>query len=354
MVAGSRVTSVTGRDAEALIRAGGAPTPASIDEVARSEAAVLGEAGVRRREAQLRSSLVGLGPLERVVAEAGVTDVLVNGDGAVWVDRGEGVETAGLVVGDAAEVRRLATRLAGLAGRRLDDASPWVDGLLPDGTRLHAMLPPLVDGGAHVSLRIPRHRHRGLDDLTELGMLTSEQAGELRAAVTGRRSIIVSGGTGSGKTTLLAALLACVPGSERILLVEDVAEMSVAHPHTVRLQARSANTEGAGRVTLEELIRQALRMRPDRLVVGEVRGAEVRELLMALNTGHEGGCGTVHANGAADVPARLEALGGLAGAAPEVVRAQAVLGIDLVVHLRRGPGGRRVEEIVPFADLVSS
>jgi pilus assembly protein CpaF len=355
VAARGRVTPVAGQErAERLIRQGGAPTRASIDEVARSDAAVLGERGVRRREAELRSALVGLGPLEEVVADDAVTDVLVNGDGAVWVDRGRGVERSSVDVGDPVEVRRLAMRLAGLAGRRLDDAAPFVDGLLPDGSRLHALLPPLVEGGAHISIRVPRQRHRGLDDLVALGMLTRSEAVRLREAVAHRRSIIVSGGTGSGKTTLLAALLACVPARERILLVEDVTEMSVAHPHTVRLQGRAANAEGAGRVTLEELVRQALRMRPDRLVVGEVRGAEVRELLMALNTGHEGGCGTVHANRAADVPARLEALGGLGGADPQVVRAQALLGIDLVVHLRRGASGRRVEEIVPFRELVGS
>lgn len=354
MAARGRLISAApgGEHAETLIRRGGAPSSASIEDVARSEVAVLGERGVRRRAAELRSALVGLGPLEEVVADESVTDVLVNGDGAVWIDRGHGVERSRVTVGDPAEVRRLATRLAGLAGRRLDDAAPWVDGLLPDGSRLHALLPPLVEGGAHISLRVPRQSHRGLDDLVNLGMLTTGEAERLREAVAQRRSVIVSGGTGSGKTTLLAALLACVPPDERILLVEDVTEMAVSHPHTVRLQGRAANTEGAGRVTLDELVRQALRMRPDRLVVGEVRGPEVRELLMALNTGHEGGCGTVHANRAADVPARLEALGALGGVEPQVVRAQAALGIDLVVHLRRGPTGRRVEEIVPFRELV--
>lgn len=335
-----------------LIRRGATPSVPTIGQVARAESVRLGDRGVRRREHELRSALVGLGPLEPVVADPSVTDVLVNGDGQVWVDRGEGVERAPVVVGDPVDVRRLATRLAGLAGRRLDDAQPWVDGLLPDGSRLHAVLPPLVVGGAHVSLRIPRHRHRDLDDLVGTGMLDDETAERLRQAVAQRRSVVVSGGTGTGKTTLLAAMLACVPADERILLVEDVAEMSVDHPHTVRLQSRSANTEGVGRVSLDELVRQALRMRPDRLVVGEVRGPEVRELLMALNTGHEGGCGTVHANAAVDVPARLEALGTLAGMAPEVTRAQVALAVDLVVHLRRGPRGRRVEEVVAMGDLV--
>lgn len=340
-------------DAEAVIRRGTPPSRSAIDEVVRGEEVRLGTIGATRRGEELRSALLGLGPLEEWVEDRRVTDVLVNGDGSVWVDRGHGVEQVAARVGDAASIRRLATRLAGLAGRRLDDAMPWVDGLLPDGSRLHALLPPLVDGGAHISLRIPRHQHRDLDDLAGLGMLTGSQHDQLVEVVTRRRSFVITGGTGTGKTTLLAAMLATVPGSERLLVVEDVAEMSVAHPHTVRLQARNANTEGAGRVSMEELVRQALRMRPDRVVVGEVRGAEVRELLMALNTGHEGGCGTLHANAAADVPARLEALGALAGMSPEATRSQVRSALDVVVHLRRDGGVRRVSEIVAVPELVT-
>ena len=337
-----------------LIRHGRLPDDETIRDVAESEAAVLGSRGVIRRVDDLRTALVGLGPVAEVVADGSVTDVLVNGDGSVWVDRGHGVQRSTVTIGGPEALRRLATRLAGLAGRRLDDAQPWVDGLLPDGSRLHAVLPPLVDGGAHLSLRIPRHRGRSLIDLVDLGMLSHEQAALLEQAVADRRAIVVSGGTGSGKTTLLAALLGTVAHHERILLVEDVAEMSMDHPHMVRLQARGANVDGAGTVTMTELVRQALRMRPDRLVVGEVRGAEVRELLMALNTGHEGGFGTIHANTAADVPARFEALGALAGMSPEVTRAQLRLAVDLVVHLRRDGSCRRVEDLVAMRELISS
>lgn len=331
------------------VRSGRPPDEVVIARVASAEAVRLGASGARRRTDELHAELLGLGVLEPLVDDERVTDVLVNGDGSVWVDRGEGVERAdGITVGDAASVRRLATRLSAVAGRRLDDAQPWVDGLLPGGIRLHAVLPPLVSGGAHLSLRIPRHRGGGLDRLVELGMATPRQAEELREVVARRRAHVITGGTGTGKTTLLAALLAEVPPSERLLVVEDVGEIQVDHPHVIRLQARSANTEGAGEVTMVDLVRQALRMRPDRLVVGEVRGAEVRDLLLALNTGHEGGCGTMHANRAEDVPSRLEALGALAGMSREAVRAQTASAIDVVIHLRRTDGRRVVDSIGPL------
>lgn len=336
---------------DAHVHAGRPPDERVIDDVARAEAVRLGSTGARRRSGELRADLMGLGVLEPLVADEGVTDVLVNGDGSVWLDRGEGVQRADVAVGDGDAVRRLATRLSGIAGRRLDDAQPWVDGLLPRGIRLHAVLPPLVAGGAHVSLRIPRHRGGGLEALVALGMASPTQAAQLREIVADKRAHVVTGGTGTGKTTLLAALLAEVPPLERLVIVEDVGEIQVGHPHVVRLQARSANTEGVGEVTMVDLVRQALRMRPDRLVVGEVRGAEVRDLLLALNTGHEGGCGTLHANRAEDVPSRLEALGALAGMSREAVRAQVASAIEVVVHLRRVGGRRVVESIGPLPGI---
>lgn len=333
---------------DAHVQAGRAPDERVIDDVAQAEQVRLGSSGARRRSGELRADLMGLGVLEPLVQDERVTDLLVNGDGSVWLDRGEGVTRADVVVGDPGDVRRLATRLSAVAGRRLDDAQPWVDGLLPRGIRLHAVLPPLVAGGAHLSLRIPRQRSGGLDALVALGMATPVQADQLREIVRDRRAYVVTGGTGTGKTTLLAGLLAEVPAVERIVVVEDVGEIQVGHPHVIRLQARSANTEGAGEVTMVDLVRQALRMRPDRLVVGEVRGAEVRELLLALNTGHEGGCGTLHANRADDVPSRLEALGALAGMSREAVRAQVASAIEVVVHLRRVGGRRVIDSIGPL------
>lgn len=290
--------------------------------------------------------LAALGPLATHLEDDCVTDVLVNGTSGVWVDRGRGVEPVGTTLNDERSVRRLAVRLAGLAGQRLDDSSPWVDGLLPGGIRLHAVLPPLVGGGPHLSLRVPRRTGPSLADLQAWGAFDARAAELLRAVVRARCSFVVTGGTGSGKTTLLAAMLSSVPHGERITVVEDVRELQVGHPHVVHLQGRSHNVEGRGEVTLTTLVRQCLRMRPDRVVVGEVRGAEVRELLAALNTGHDGGCGTVHANTAADVVSRMEALGALAGMNPGAVHAQLASAIQVVLHMvRRSDGGRVLAEV---------
>jgi pilus assembly protein CpaF len=220
-----------------------------------------------------------------------------------------------------------------------------VDGQLPTGARLHAILPPLVADGAHITIRVPPREQTSLVALGERGMFPPSWLAVLEAVVRCRLAFLVSGGTGAGKTTLLASLLGCADDGDRLLLVEDVRELAVDHPHVVRLEARPANVEGAGEITLTTLVRQALRMRPDRIVVGEVRGAEVRELLAALNTGHEGGCGTIHANAPVDVLARLEALGALAGLGPEAVRSQAAAALDLVLHVVRDGPDRRLSSI---------
>lgn len=331
--------------AAGLARAGRAPTRAGVEEVLGPAAELLGEDGLRAARADLAARVLGAGPLQPFLEMAGVTDVLVNGVRGVWVDDGTGLRRVACDIGSAADVRRLAVRLAGLAGRRLDDASPYVDGCLPGGVRLHAILPPLVADAAHVSLRVPRRQAPSLADLARWGSVPPEAEALLRAVVAAKASYVVTGGTGSGKTTLLAALLAEVPGDERLVVVEDVRELALTHPHAVRLQARSANVEGRGGVDLVTLVRQSLRMRPDRLIVGEVRGGEVRELLTALNTGHEGGAGTLHANRVEDVVARFEALGALAGMAPAATRAQLASAVEAVVHLRRTDGGRRIETI---------
>ena len=334
-----------GRAIADQIRRGRSPDERLVREVAAVDTATLGAAGVRAARERLAAEVLGAGPLEPLLLDPDVTDVLVNGDGSVWVDRGDGLVRADVRLEDPGAARRLAVRLAGLAGRRLDESQPWVDGLLPGSVRLHAILPPLVEGGAHVSLRVPRARADGLLALRASGMFGSETEELLRRLVLARCSFVVTGGTGCGKTTLLAALLAEVPHAERLVLVEDVRELQVGHPHVVRLQGRGANVEGRGAVGLVDLVRQALRMRPDRLVVGEVRGAEVREMLAALNTGHEGGCGTVHANAPADVPARFEALGALAGMPPDAVHAQLASAVRVVVHVHRRAEGRRVASL---------
>jgi pilus assembly protein CpaF len=289
--------------------------------------------------------LAGAGALTPLLADPAVTDVLVNAD-EVWVDRGSGLVRTGLRVGTPDQVRRLAQRLASAAGRRLDEGCPFVDARLPDGTRLHAVLPPIAHAGPYLSLRTFRLRGFSLGELVAAGTVTAGGAGLLAAIVAARLAYLVTGGTGAGKTTVLSTLLGLVPRDERVVLVEDAAELRPDHPHVVALQARPSNVEGAGEVGLRTLVRQALRMRPDRLVIGECRGAEVIDLLAALNTGHEGGAGTLHANAPRDVPARLEALGLLGGVSREALHAQLAAALQVVVHLRRTPSRDRVVEQV--------
>ena len=330
-----------------LAREGGPPTPSRVAAALRDEGGVLrGDVEVRAVLRALQSEIVGAGPLEPLLSDPAVTDVLVNGPSEVWVDRGTGLERVPVQFADDAAVRRLAVRLAAPSGRRLDDAQPWVDARLEHGVRLHAVLPPIASGGTCLSLRVPRRRVFTLDELVASGTVPPDGADVLRRLVLSRTAFLISGGTGTGKTTLLSALLSLVALGDRVLLVEDAGELAPEHPHVLRLEARPANAEGAGEVSLRDLVRQALRMRPDRLVVGEVRGAEVVDLLAALNTGHEGGCGTLHANSASDVPARLEALAAVAGLTREALHSQVASGLRLLVHLVRVPAGaRRVSEV---------
>ncbi|MEU0525326.1 TadA family conjugal transfer-associated ATPase [Streptomyces niveus] len=329
-----------------LAESGAEPTPARVAAALRAQGRLLGDTEVLGAAEELRCELVGTGPLEPLLADPSVTDVLVSAPDRVWVDRGGGLELTEVSFADASAVRRLAQRLAAVAGRRLDDARPWVDARLPDGTRMHAVLPPVAVGSTHLSLRVVRPRAFSPAELTAAGTVPPGGERLLRALIEARVSFLISGGTGSGKTTLLSALLGLVGERERIVLAEDSAELRPDHPHVVRLEARPANQEGAGEVTLEDLVRQALRMRPDRLVVGEVRGAEVTTLLAALNTGHEGGCGTVHANTAADVPARLEALGTAAGLDRAALHSQLAAALSVVIHLVRDRAGtRRIAEV---------
>ena len=329
----------------ALAEDGGEPTASRVAAVLRGEGRVLGDAGVLAVVDALRRDTLGAGPLEPLLRTPGVTDVLVNGPRAVYIDRGAGLETTAVTFPDDAAVRRLAQRLAANGGRRLDDATPFVDVRLADGTRFHAVLAPIASPGTCLSLRVPARRAFSLAELVDAGAVPVDGAALLRELVETRVAFLVSGGTGTGKTTVLAALLSLVAGAERIVLVEDASELRPSHPHVVSLEARPANVEGAGEIRLRDLVRQALRMRPDRLVVGEVRGAEVVDLLAALNTGHQGGCGTVHANAAADVPARMEALAVAAGLPRAALHAQLASALQVVVHLARGAEGRRIAEI---------
>jgi pilus assembly protein CpaF len=327
---------------ERLARRPGELTPHRVAEALRETGRPVGDATVLAVHEALLRDVVGAGRLEPLLRTPGVTDVLVNGPDAVYLDRGRGLEAAGVRFPDEAAVRRLAQRLAGSGGRRLDDATPYADVRLADGSRFHAVLAPVARTGTVVSLRVPRARGFTLDELAAAGTLGPEGVRLLRAVVERRLAFLVSGGTGTGKTTLLSSLLGLVAPEERIVLVEDAGELRPAHPHVVALEGRPPNIEGAGEVTVRTLVRQALRMRPDRLVVGEVRGGEVVELLAALNTGHDGGCGTLHANSAVDVPARIEALALAAGLSREAVHSQLASAVHAVLHLDRCRDGRRV------------
>jgi pilus assembly protein CpaF len=281
------------------------------------------------------------GALAEHCADERVTDIFVNGADGLFVDRGRGVERVPEWRASEREVRDLAVALVGLGGRHLDDRAPCVDVRLESGIRVHAVLAPVSTAGTAVSIRVPRVRAADLPALAALGTFDAAQHAWLSGLVAQRANVLITGGTGTGKTTLLSAMLAEVPASERIVTIEDVAELRPPHPHHVALEARQANLEGAGRITLAMLVRESLRMRPDRLVVGECRGEEVRELLTALNTGHDGGAGTMHASGIAEVPARLEALGALAGMDATALARQVVSAFTVVVHLARLSDGTR-------------
>ena len=296
--------------------------------------------------------LHGLGPLAPFAEQPGITDILVNGSREVWTDGPDGLQCADYQFDNEAAVRRLAVRLASMAGRRLDDAAPWVDARLPNGMRLHAVLHPLSRDGTSISLRVPAPTPFRLSDLQARGMFTSSIATQLRKRVRDGEPLLISGGTGTGKTTLLAALLAEVPAQERLLVTEDSAELRINHPHVVYLEGRPPNLEGAGAITLRDLVRQSLRMRPDRLIVGEVRGDEVRDLLNALNTGHAGGAATVHANSAADAITRLELLAMQAGMESVVARRAIYSAFSAVIHIVRDRRGvRRIREVVQMDAL---
>lgn len=323
---------------ERLGLAGAGAAPARVLEAVAALAPVRGTWQLESVAAWVGDRLTGLGPLQALADAPGVTDVLVLASGEVWVEDAAGLRRENVRLDSEDERRRLATRLLALGGRRIDDARPYGDVVL-GSVRVHAVLPPVSAEGTVLSVRVLGRRAATLPALfPEPG---DPWPGWLGHAVNSRLNLLLSGGTGAGKTTLLSALLAACPPHDRIVIAEDAGELAPEHPHVVALQSRASNAEGTGEVSLAELIRQALRMRPDRLVVGECRGEEVRELLMALNTGHHGAAGTVHANSAADVPARLLALGALAGWDERATALQAAAALDVVVHLERNARGRR-------------
>ena len=322
--------------------------PQMVADAIRAESGgVLGDTELLSNLRILQTELTGAGILEPLLCADGTTDVLVTAPDAVWIDDGKGLRRTDVRFADEAAVRRLAQRLALTAGRRLDDAQPWVDGQLTgagtggSAVRLHAVLPPVAVGGTCLSLRVLRPATQDLAALIAAGAIAPTAAELIDDIIVARLAFLVSGGTGAGKTTLLSAMLNTVAPDERIVCVEDAAELAPPHPHLVRLVARCANVEGVGEVTVRQLVRQALRMRPDRIVVGEVRGAEVVDLLAALNTGHDGGAGTVHANNPAEVPARLEALGALGGLDCAALHSQLAAAVQVLLHVARDRDGRR-------------
>jgi pilus assembly protein CpaF len=333
--------------------AAGHPGTADLEQTARElvdeEAAILTAADRAEIAARVVRDSVGLGPLEVLLADPLVEEVMVNGPDRVFVERAGRIEATAVGFADEEELRNAIERILAPLGRRVDELSPMVDARLADGSRVNVVIPPLAIDGPAISIRRFGAARPDPDRLVELGTLDPEQRRRLEEAVRARRSILVSGGTGSGKTTLLNALSSFLAPEERVVTIEDAAELRLQQPHVVRLESRPAGVEGRGEVTIRDLLRNALRMRPDRIVIGEVRGPEALDLLTALNTGHDGALSTVHANSPRDAVARIETLALMAGVGlpHEAIAEQVRRGIDLLVHLQRLPdGSRRVTEIV--------
>ncbi len=316
---------------------------ARMRQLLRRDGVVLAASDAERLIAEVVDDAAGLGPLDRLMRDPSVTEVMVNGPGEVWVEREGIVGREEIAFRDPEHLRHVIARIVGSVGRRVDESSPMVDARLPDGSRVNVVLPPLALDGPLLTIRRFRAAGFSLDELVASGSLTPEHARLLRACVRGRLNLLISGGTGSGKTTLLNAVARNLGANERIVTVEDAAELRLDLPHVVRLESRPPNVEGRGEITLRALVRNALRMRPDRIVVGEVRGGEALDMLQAMNTGHDGSLTTVHASSPADAIRRVETMMLMAGLdlPHAVVREQVTAAIDVVVHVSRVAGGRR-------------
>ena len=302
---------------------------------------------------ELADEVFGLGPIEPLLSDPSVSDILVNGAEEVFVERQGRLEKTDIVFADNAHVMRIIQRVVSKVGRRVDEASPMVDARLPDGSRINAVIPPLALDGPKLSIRRFATDRLQLPQLQENGSLNAPIVEFLSACVAARIGVLISGGTGAGKTTLLNALSSAIPADERIVTIEDSAELSMNHPHVVKLETRDSNTEGSGEISQRDLVRNSLRMRPDRIIVGEVRGAESLDMLQAMNTGHEGSMTTIHANDTPDALKRLEMMVAMTGfeLPIPVVRQYVAAGIRLVVHLSRLKGGvRRVMQVCEIVD----
>ena len=276
-----------------------------------------------------------------MLSNLNITDILVNGHKEVWIDQGQGLEKTKLTFFNEESVRSLAQRLALSTGRRLDQSQPYVDAQLSKTIRLHAVLSPIANPGTVISLRIHRPQILSLDELVINKTITTSQKDFLNELIKNQKSFVICGGTGSGKTTLLNSLLSDVNRNQRILIIEDSRELNPQHPHVVSLEGRPANIEGMGLITMKDLIKQSLRMRADRLIIGEVRGAEVNDWFSALNTGHTGSAGTIHANSIHEVIIRFESLGLMAGLSKEAIHSQLRTALDYVIHIERDSDGKR-------------
>jgi len=330
--------------------------PEAIAGLVADDAALLSEAARAEVADRVLRETVGLGPLEELLRDPEVEEVLVNGHEEIWVERGGRLRRTEIEFDDEEGLRDVIERVLGPIGRRVDELSPMADGRLPDGSRVNVVIPPLAVDGPALSIR----RFAGIrpdpEELVDRGTFDPELRELLADAVAARRNLIVSGGTGSGKTTVLNAVSTFIAPGERVITIEDAAELRLGQPHVVRLESRPAGIEGSGEVTIRDLVRNALRMRPDRIVIGEVRGAEAMDLLVALNTGHRGALSTVHANGAADAMRRLETLAMMAGLGVphEVVREQLTNAVELVLHLEREGEERRAAELCEVSRVAGS
>ena len=341
-----------------LLESDGADVAAAVKDFAAraiaSEDIALNEAERDRLAEELTDETIGMGPLAPLLADPAVSDILVNAPDRVYVERFGRLEKTDVRFRDAEHIVRVIERIAARVGRRIDTSSPMADLRLADGSRVNATLPPVTIDGPTLSIRRFGHRRLRRDDLINIGTLSPEMLEFLVIAVRARRNILVSGGTGAGKSTLLSVLAEAIPDTERIVTIEDVAELNLDQEHVVRMETRPVNIEGRGRIVARDLLINALRMRPDRIILGEVRGAEALDMLQALNTGHDGGIGTIHANSTRDALSRLETMVLMAGIElpSRAIREQIVSAIHLIVQVRRYEDGvRRVESVAEITGL---
>ncbi len=323
-------------------------------EILAGDSAPLSASEQRALVAQIRDDILGYGPVQIFLEDAAVTEIMVNGDDRIYVERDGKIVATDIRFTSQAHLRRVIERIVGQVGRRIDESSPMVDARLPDGSRVNAIIPPLSVDGPVLTVRVFAKDPFTTDDLVDLGTLTPEVAGLVRACVAGRLNILITGGTGTGKTTLLNVVSSYIPADQRIITIEDAVELQLHQEHVIRLESRPANMEGRGEVTIRDLVRNALRMRPDRIVVGEVRGGEALDMLQAMNTGHEGSLSTVHANNPRDAISRLETMVMMAGVElpARAIREQISSALHLIVHLTRlSDGTRRVTQVTEVVGM---